>query len=302
MSQVQTVAEEPRGWWERLFHSLLPRPEDAMNYQLPPDSLFADTWNQGASAVADVPEQVKAQIREEAVLSIVNRLEASLRLLLYATTPGKEPPTADHCRQILNVWRYELEHRIHLTPDTYCGAVQRYEPELDEAYSIIGRCQPGDLIRIRVPCWRMYEKVVIRGEAELVESVEQLDLPLEALREMSAPPEVEEAPFRPSVERSAVVTVTPCPAPTADFGDVEETPVATTAPANSPQAADPYTPEDVIPSNVETTAQVSGPAELGDGEVTLTPTDQEVFAALSTIPPTDPDGAGDAVDIPPLDR
>ena len=155
MSQLETLEDERRGWWERLFSSLLPRPEEAMSYQLPPDSLFADSWNQAAGSVADVPEQIKAQIREEAVLSLVNRLEASLRLLLYATTPGKEPPTAERCHQILNVWRYELEHRIHLTPDTYCGAVQRYEPEMELAYAIIGRCQAGDLLRIRVPCWRM---------------------------------------------------------------------------------------------------------------------------------------------------
>lgn len=155
-----------RGWWGRLIDSVVARREDAMEYQLPSDSLFAGTWDRAAESVADVPEGVKMRIREEAVLDTFNRLEASLRLLLYATTPDKEPPTADRCRQILNVWRYELEHRVKLTPDTYCGAVQRYEPDMAAAYTIDGRCEPGDLLRIRVPCWRMFDRVVIRGEAE----------------------------------------------------------------------------------------------------------------------------------------
>ena len=138
-----------------------------MQYQVPADSLFASSWN-GANSVADVPETVKAQISEEALLRAFNRLETSLRLLLYATTPGKEPPTPEHLHQILNVWRYELEHRVNLVPDTYCGAVQNYDPDMDSAYTIEGRCQPGDRLRIRVPCWRMFEKIVIRGEAEVL--------------------------------------------------------------------------------------------------------------------------------------
>ncbi len=242
-----------------------------MNYQLPPDSLFADTWNQGASAVADVPEQVKAQIREEAVLSIVNRLEASLRLLLYATTPGKEPPTADHCRQILNVWRYELEHRIHLTPDTYCGAVQRYDPEMDEAYSIIGRCQPGDLLRIRVPCWRMYEKVVIRGEAELVESVEQLDLPLEAPRERMA--------------TSAPISSLTSPGSVEVAGPKAETAVAAAVPEASAAKSGVGSTDDL--PTAETGMVSETPPE--HAKPALTMADQEVFAALSVIPATGSD-------------
>jgi hypothetical protein len=142
-----------------------------MEYELPPDSLFAGTWT-GANSVADVPDQIKAQIREEALLTAFNRLESSLRLLLYATTPGKEPPTAERCHQILNVWRYELEHRVNLTPDTYCGAVQRYAAEMEDCYTIDGQCRPGDLLRIRVPCWRMNERIVVRGEAELVDESE----------------------------------------------------------------------------------------------------------------------------------
>lgn len=172
MSQVDTFATDRRNWFERLFKTLIARPEGEMHYDLPPDSLFAGNWNPGVGAIADVPDKIKAQIREEAVLDTFNRLEASLRLLLYATTPEKEPPDVDRCRQILNVWRYELEHRVNLSPDTYCGAVQRYEPEMETAYTIDGRCEPGTLLRIRVPCWRMHDRVVIRGEAELCDGPE----------------------------------------------------------------------------------------------------------------------------------
>jgi len=168
MSQVEYYTAERRNWWERLFGGLVSKPEDSMNFQLPSDSLLSGGW-MGAHSVADVPESVKAQIREEAVLTTFNRLEASLRLLLYATTPDRQPPTAEDCHQILNVWRYELEHQVNLTPDTYCGAVQRYEPEMETSYIIDGRCESGALLRIRVPCWRMNERVVVRGEAELLD-------------------------------------------------------------------------------------------------------------------------------------
>lgn len=169
MSQVEYYTAERRNWWERLFGGLVSKPEDSMSFQLPSDSLLSGGWT-GAHSVADVPENVKAQIREEAVLTTFNRLEASLRLLLYATTPDRQPPTAEDCHQILNVWRYELEHQVNLTPDTYCGAVQRYEPEMEASYIIDGRCDSGALLRIRVPCWRMNERVVVRGEAELLDS------------------------------------------------------------------------------------------------------------------------------------
>lgn len=168
---ADTGATDRKSWWERLFGLLMTRAENEMEYELPPDSLFNGTWN-GANSMADVPEQLKAQIREEALLTAFNRLESSLRLLLYATTPGKEPPTAERCQQILNVWRYELEHRVNLTPDTYCGAVQRYGVDMDDSYTVDGACRPGDLLRIRVPCWRMNERIVVRGEAEFVDEEE----------------------------------------------------------------------------------------------------------------------------------
>jgi hypothetical protein len=166
MSQMEYEAVVRRGFWERLCDSLGGRREVRMP-ELPEDSLFATVTGDSAS-VADVPETVKAAIREEAVLDTFNRLEASLRLLLFATTPGKEPPSAERCQQILNVWRYELERSVNLQPDTYCGAVHRYEFAMENAYTIDGRCAPGDLLRIRVPCWKMRDRIVVRGEAEVV--------------------------------------------------------------------------------------------------------------------------------------
>ncbi len=179
MSQMQEMTTERRSWWERLVDSVVARREEGGLPDLPPDSLFAGaTFGAVTATVADVPEGVKAQLRHEAVLETLNRLEASLRLLLYATTPGKEPDDAERYRQILSVWRYELEHRVNLTPDTYCGAVRRYQPDMDEAYTIDGRCFPGDRLRIRVPCWRMNDRVVVRGEAELLQD-EDAALPLD---------------------------------------------------------------------------------------------------------------------------
>jgi hypothetical protein len=169
MSQLHEITSERRSWWERLLDSIVARRDDAPVPELPPDSLFAGAWTLGAGTVADVPEKVKAQLRDEAILDTFNRLEASLRLLLYATTPGKEPADTERYRQILSVWRYELEHRVNLTPDTYCGAVQFYQPEMESAYTIDGRCAAGDRLLIRVPCWRMNDQVVIRGEAELLD-------------------------------------------------------------------------------------------------------------------------------------
>lgn len=198
MSQLEYGATVRRNFWDRLCDSLAGRREVRMP-ELPEDSLFATVAGEPAT-MADVPETVKAAIREEAVLDTFNRLEASLRLLLFATTPGKEPPSAERCQQILNVWRYELERSVNLQPDTYCGAVHRYELAMEHAYTIDGRCTPGDLLRIRVPCWKMKDRIVVRGEAEVVEQLSpevngqdslhfseplQLEGDLEALRRTS---------------------------------------------------------------------------------------------------------------------
>jgi hypothetical protein len=228
--QVDSYTTERRTLWDRLFGSLLSRPEGDMDYQLPPDSLFAGQWNGGPGAIADIPDRLKAQIREEALLDAFNRLEASLRLLLYATTPGKEPPSAERCHQILNVWRYELEHRVNLTPDTYCGAVQRYESEMESSYTIDGRCEPGDLLRIRVPCWRMYDRIVVRGEAEILEEGEEDGAEAasaderRARRRSKAAAAAVEAPVEESPEYTAAAPAAEAPeaAPVAAFTPTEE--------------------------------------------------------------------------------
>jgi hypothetical protein len=164
---MPTETHSERGsWWGRLFGALTGHKPDI---ELPPDSLFADTWNEFGHTIADVPEKVKQQIQEEAVLATFNRLGHSLRLLMLSTVPGKQPDP-EGCQEILNVWRYELEHNAHLIPDTYCGALIRYQHGMEVEYSISGRCQPGDLLRVVVPCWKMYKRVVIRGEAEPAES------------------------------------------------------------------------------------------------------------------------------------
>lgn len=163
MSDGDFYTERAPTWWDRLVDAIAAR---RSGQELPMDSLFQSTGAWAPQTVADVPEQLKAQIREEAVLEIFNRLESSLRLLLHATTEGREPAGPEQYQKILNVWRYELENRANLIPDTYCGAVVRYEPRMDEAYVIDGRCSPGDLLLIRVPCWRCFDRIVIRGEAE----------------------------------------------------------------------------------------------------------------------------------------
>jgi hypothetical protein len=144
--------------------------EKGTEYQLPADSLIAQAMGPRVrpASLAEVPDDVRAQIREDALLATFHRLESSLRLLLHATTPGKEPGSVERYQQILSVWRYELEHRIQLKPDTYAGAVQRFDPTLNTAYMIDGRCDTGDLVRIRIPCWRLNDKIVVRGEAERV--------------------------------------------------------------------------------------------------------------------------------------
>ena len=167
MSETEYSIAAPRGFWEKLIDSLRGRRRTSTE-ELPADSLFAMSAPSVVS-MADVPEAVKAQIRDAALLDMFNQLESSLRLLLYATAPGKEPPSAERCQQILSVWRFELEQRVNLLPDTYCGAVQQYDPAMESAYIIYGRVRAGDLLRIRVPCWRMQEQIVVRGEAEVVD-------------------------------------------------------------------------------------------------------------------------------------
>ncbi len=167
MDQVEVYNQSRETILRRVMRALVK--EESLGVQLPEDSLLAGGWRGDAENLADVPEQLKQQIREEAVLAVFNRLESSLRLLLHATAPDREPPSQEAYRKILDVWRFELEDRASLVPDTYAGAVQKYDPEMVASYAIAGRCDTGDLLRIKVPCWRLFGRVVIRGEAEPLE-------------------------------------------------------------------------------------------------------------------------------------
>ena len=67
---------------------------------------------------------------------------------------------------IVDLWRQGLEKEARLQPDNFAGAIRHYEPAMDDAYLIKGRCQPGQQVRITVPAWRLHGQVVVRGEAE----------------------------------------------------------------------------------------------------------------------------------------
>jgi hypothetical protein len=116
--------------------------------------------------MADVPQDLKRRLQAEAVQKTFHRLETPLRFLLYATVPGQEPQSVQECHDILNLWRQGLEKEARLVPDAYSGAVLPYEPGLERAYHINGRCEPGDPVLISVPAWRIQGEVVVRGEAE----------------------------------------------------------------------------------------------------------------------------------------
>src|SRR5438132_634174 len=107
------------------------------------------------NCMADVPSPLKRRLQEEAVQMTFHRLETPLRFLLYATVPGQEPQSIQECHDILNLWRRGLEEEARLVPDAYSGAVIPYEPTLEKAYCINGRCDPGDPLRITIPAWRI---------------------------------------------------------------------------------------------------------------------------------------------------
>ncbi len=93
-----------------------------------------------------------------------------LRFLLYATAPGREPDSLEQCQDILHLWRQGLEQEARLLPDNFAGAIRNYEPEMEDAYTVKGRCAPGQQVRITIPAWRLHGEVVVRGEAEPVGS------------------------------------------------------------------------------------------------------------------------------------
>jgi hypothetical protein len=119
--------------------------------------------------LADIPAALKRRLQEEAVQATFHRLETPLRFLLYATAPGREPSTVEEYQGIVHLWRQGLEKEARLIPDHFAGAIQRYEPAMQEAYLIKGRCEPGQTVRITVPAWRLHGEVVVRGEAEPTE-------------------------------------------------------------------------------------------------------------------------------------
>jgi hypothetical protein len=116
--------------------------------------------------IADIPLPLKRRLQEEALQTTFHRLEMPLRFLLYATAPGREPASLEEYQGIVNLWRQGLEAEARLMPDNFAGAVRCYEPAMDDAYAIKGRCTPGQQLRITVPAWRLHGQVVVRGEAE----------------------------------------------------------------------------------------------------------------------------------------
>jgi hypothetical protein len=120
--------------------------------------------------MADIPLPLKRRLQEEALQTAFHRLEMPLRFLLYATAPGREPTSVEEYQGIVNLWRQGLEAEARLMPDNFTGAVRCYEPAMEDAYTIKGRCTPGQQLRITVPAWRLHGQVVVRGEAEPFES------------------------------------------------------------------------------------------------------------------------------------
>jgi hypothetical protein len=120
--------------------------------------------------IADIPVALKRRLQEEAVQATFHRLEMPLRFLLYATAAGREPSSVEEYQDIVNLWRQGLETEARLQPDNFAGAVRCYDPAMEDAYTVKGRCQPGQQLRITVPAWRLYGQVVVRGEAEPCEN------------------------------------------------------------------------------------------------------------------------------------
>ena len=116
--------------------------------------------------LADIPTPLKRRLQEEALQTTFHRLEMPLRFLLYATAPGREPDSLEQCQDILHLWRQGLEQEARLLPDNFAGAIRNYDSTMDSAYTIKGRCAPGEQVRIVVPAWRLHGEVVVRGEAE----------------------------------------------------------------------------------------------------------------------------------------
>jgi hypothetical protein len=118
------------------------------------------------AAVADIPVELRHELQSEAVRETLRRLQGTLRALLAASTPGREPASVAECMQLFDNCRRALEQEVFLAADAYPGAVRSYSTDLEKEYVVHGRCQAGEPVRILVPCWRLRGEVVVRGEAE----------------------------------------------------------------------------------------------------------------------------------------
>jgi len=159
--EMTTVQSTP-GWWERCLIKLGVRPE-------PPALDAAFDWERaddGGMSLADVPDELKERLQKDALRGAFYRLENQLRFLLRATFEDDAPDEQDEARNILWLWRQGLEQEVRLKPETYPGAVLRYEAGMVESYFVPARCQLGEPLRIVTPCWRLDGDVVVRGEAE----------------------------------------------------------------------------------------------------------------------------------------
>jgi hypothetical protein len=115
---------------------------------------------------ADIPTDLRHEVQDEAIRATLCRLQGTLRALLSASTPGGEPRSVEECVQLFHNCRHALEQEVFLTADAYPGAVRSYTIEFERDYTVHGRCQLGEPVRIVVPCWRLRGHVVVRGEAE----------------------------------------------------------------------------------------------------------------------------------------
>jgi hypothetical protein len=124
----------------------------------------------GANAIycmAEVPTELRERIKEEELIRIIRRLETPLRALHVATSrKGVEYP-AEELRFFLLMWRQALGDYVGLLPDE--RSVLVYEPGTDDSYFVRGLCEPGSHLVVLESCWTLNGRVVVRGEARVLE-------------------------------------------------------------------------------------------------------------------------------------
>ncbi|MCA1595028.1 MAG: hypothetical protein LC772_01165 [Chloroflexi bacterium] len=125
------------------------------------------------ACLADVPSEIRERIKEDELVRIIRRLETPLRALHAATSrKGVEYP-ADELRHFLLIWRQALGDYLTLLPDE--RSVLVYESGTDDSYFVRGRCEPGSHIVVLEPCWTLNGRVVVRGEARVIEDARLLE-------------------------------------------------------------------------------------------------------------------------------